>query len=126
MNLLIKSSILAFLATASGVYANDDYRHHDGRLRGAASVSYYEDVLDAGDWDDKEDNFVQVQNGEGDRCKFPFPNCGNGLVCVNRLNDDPVCHRRGECYPRGFKAPSSGFHEFAVCCSNTGANGHCL
>lgn len=71
-------------------------------------------------------NFVQVQNGEGDRCRFPFPNCGNGLVCVNRLNDDPVCHRRGECYPRGFKAPSSGFHEFAVCCSNTGANGHCL
>ena len=75
-------------------------------------------------------NFVTQQAKEGERCIFPFPNCGAGLSCVNRKDAHPVCHRKNKCLPPGFRAPRSGaFGDsrpfYSYCCSKTGSGSWC-
>lgn len=116
-----------------GVHSYDYDSSSGGRLRGAVESGGYDDEVGDWDWDNKDDvgdlelesdNFLEV--GSLRTCTFPFPNCPNGFNCINRLNARPVCHRRGDCYPRGYRAPRTGRFQFAICCSNRGSGNHCL
>ena len=72
-------------------------------------------------------NFVAQRLKEGERCKFPFPNCGASLSCVHRKDAYPVCHRKNKCLPSGFRAPrsDSGKLIYSYCCSKTGSKAYC-
>ena len=65
--------------------------------------------------EDNEDFFIGVGNPgkEGDRCRFPFPNCGSGLTCRNRRSGNPICHRNDTCRPRGMACVRD-----SDCCGN--------
>lgn len=129
-------TLLAMMSIGiDGVHSYDyDSSSSGGRLRGAVGSGGYDDEVGDWDWDNTDDvgvgdylesdNFLEV--GSLQFCTFPFPNCPNRFNCVNRLNARPVCHRRGDCLPRGYRAPSTGRFQFAACCSNRGSGNHCL
>ena len=108
----------------------NDVEHESEEDVVTKALSFISRNQDTYEEEDPMVNFVARAKKEGERCKFPFPNCGSGLYCAERRNKNPVCHRRGKCYPSGFRAPSSGVlgesrPSYRFCCSKTGSRGWC-
>lgn len=77
------------------------------------SDQYQEDV----------DVFIGSPGEHGDTCTFPWPNCGKGLTCRNRVTfHNPTCWKDGTCRPFGMKCSQD-----SNCCmhSNGRTEGKC-
>ena len=104
------------------VYVNEvEESEEDVVTKALSFIGRNQDIYEE---EDPMANFVTQRAKEGEKCQFPFPNCGSGLSCVNRKDAHPVCHRKNKCLPFGFKAPYG--LDYSSCCSKTGsASGWC-
>jgi len=77
----------------TAVLVSDSKAGKEGSHHSAKYVSDQEDV----------DFFIGSPGEHEDTCTFPWPNCGKGLTCRNRVNGNPTCWKNGTCRPFGMK-----------------------